>query len=448
MKKVVIVGGGTGGIVAANVLAKRGCRVALIERQAQIGGLFRSYTNDRGQSFDCGTHLVLGTGEPDLDDIILSGLADTEHRSFFESMHEGHYYRGRLYEESGCLDVRALPDDQLATGQRELQEAESSTFGTGLLSDILNDVYGQTFAESAIVPVLEHFTGREIDTLSPSTIDVFGLRRIIAFGEDETRRLKQSPALDAKIAYTSFRHGTSEIAKYYPISGGVGSWISGMERDLVALGVQIMTNARIVGIGESGTHVTHVEFEDGGQIDCDHLIWTTPLAELLYISGREFPSVRPNFLSLTLAHLSTTSPLQTNLHYLNCFDTDLNSFRVTFYPNLIADPPETAPHHLTVEFLGTETSRDREQVLSTAVAELGRMGVVAPDAEYDFMDVQTLPFALPILTPEVEAAADAQKEIATNLFRNLHCVGRSTSSTHFQRDIMSSAYRSVDRMAL
>jgi protoporphyrinogen oxidase len=320
--------------------------------------------------------------------------------------------------------------------------------GAGLLSEELAKVYGKTFADCSIAPVLESFTGQKIDTLSPSTIEVFGLKRVIAFDESETRRLKQSSELDGKIAHTSFRHGTSNISKFYPYVGGVGAWISGMKRNLIELGVEIMTGCHIAGLSEKGECVRSVELADGRELACGQLIWTTPLAELLHLAKREFPSVRPNFLSLTLAHLSTVEPLETELHYLNCFDTDLKSFRVTFYPNLIAAETLPTPHHMTVEFLSPETSPDQGETVHTAISELERMGVVTANAEFNFTDVQTLPFALPILTPEVEAATADQQVIAVDLFENLHCVGRSTSATHFQREIMLSTFEYVTRMAL
>ena len=43
---VIVIGGGLGGMVVAAVLAGHGRRVALLEREAQLGGRLRSYDVD------------------------------------------------------------------------------------------------------------------------------------------------------------------------------------------------------------------------------------------------------------------------------------------------------------------------------------------------------------------------------------------------------------------
>ncbi|MDD6553226.1 MAG: NAD(P)/FAD-dependent oxidoreductase [Prevotellaceae bacterium] len=61
-QKVIIIGSGLGGLVCATLLAHRGLKVTVLERQRQAGGCMQSYR--RGQDdYDTGLHYVGGLGE-------------------------------------------------------------------------------------------------------------------------------------------------------------------------------------------------------------------------------------------------------------------------------------------------------------------------------------------------------------------------------------------------
>ena len=61
---VVIIGSGLGGLECANILARKGMSVLVLERQMQPGGCMQSYKR-RGVAFDTGMHYVGGLGEGD-----------------------------------------------------------------------------------------------------------------------------------------------------------------------------------------------------------------------------------------------------------------------------------------------------------------------------------------------------------------------------------------------
>lgn len=64
-RSVAIVGSGLGGLECGLILARRGFRVTVLERDAQIGGCLGTFVRG-GRRFDCGMHYVggLGEGEP------------------------------------------------------------------------------------------------------------------------------------------------------------------------------------------------------------------------------------------------------------------------------------------------------------------------------------------------------------------------------------------------
>ncbi|MCX6306873.1 MAG: NAD(P)-binding protein [Bacteroidetes bacterium] len=59
---VVIIGSGLGGLLCGAILGKNGYRVAVLEKNAQIGGCLQSYTRDGGV-FDTGVHYIGGLAE-------------------------------------------------------------------------------------------------------------------------------------------------------------------------------------------------------------------------------------------------------------------------------------------------------------------------------------------------------------------------------------------------
>ena len=62
MTKVLIIGGGLGGLFCGAILAKEGLKVTVLEKNAAIGGGLQSFTRF-GEVFDTGMHVVGGLQE-------------------------------------------------------------------------------------------------------------------------------------------------------------------------------------------------------------------------------------------------------------------------------------------------------------------------------------------------------------------------------------------------
>ena len=54
---IIIVGSGLGGLVCGYILSKKGFKVAIVEKNAQIGGCLQSFRR-KGVNFDTGMHYI------------------------------------------------------------------------------------------------------------------------------------------------------------------------------------------------------------------------------------------------------------------------------------------------------------------------------------------------------------------------------------------------------
>ena len=78
------------------------------------------------------------------------------------------------------------------------------------------------------------------------------------------------------------------------------------------------------------------------------------------------------FIKIVLLHLEFDKPFQTDLFYLNCFDENMFSFRVTMYSNI----RENKDYAATVEILNQEIPLD--QLKERVISELREMKLISP----------------------------------------------------------------------
>lgn len=442
----VVVGGGISGLLSALLLKERFQTVSVIERERECGGLMRSFVNEAGVSFDYGTHFAAETGLADLDRRLFAGIAGNPAWHALKIVKAGSYFHGRLNDRTQFIDATMLPRAFYQKGVVEMMNLGALPSNSANLGEYLDGFYGRTFARHILRPIVVKFFGcepREIGPEMGQPLSAFGLRRIVALTPEATRELKKVPLFDEKLAFHSFYEGVSELHKYYPKQGGTGKFTHSLVEHLKKQGVNISTGESVQKIDHANGRVARVRLGSGQDLDCAVLVWTVPLPFFARAAGVKTAagSGAPRFRVTSLCHFVFDKPFLTELMYLNCHDASLQTFRVTFYPNIGERPRRTPPYNCTVEVI-SDTVEDSNKLLKRAANELVRMGVVSRSARIIYQKSTTIEHGFPVMTRTMMRQAVREFEHMKSLFKNVVFAGRMGTS-FFLADVLKDIYNAI-----
>lgn len=436
-----MVGGGIAGILAARLLAARGVRVVVVDREDALGGLFRSWQGGGGRWFDRGTHFALATGLPELDALLLPRGESDRWIRIEGKLAEGSWYGGMLNEDSGCVDLRRLPPDQLERARAEIVATATATQGEAASASLADEalrLYGPTIREAVIAPVMRKFTGASLERLQAGLHRVFGLQRVILFDAETSRRVKADPMLDQVVAFAHRSHYVSTQTKWYPCDGGIGRWVDDLTADFGSTGVETRLGRMVAGVESDGGRVTGVVLDDGTRLPADYLVWT--VAAQLFLRACGEPTGKPPAMrALALVHLAFDQPLRTGLQFVTCFDPDMLAHRITLYPNSTRLLGQSIAPHLTVEVPVDPAAVDSGFAARIA-AEVRAMGIVPGDAEATLAHVELLRGTYPLIDPLDADRFRTDAARAADLFPNVLLAGRDASGEHFQNGVLGGVW--------
>lgn len=434
----LVVGGGIAGLMAAALLKRTNDRVILVDREDSCGGLLRSVANQDGISFDFGTHSIAGTGVPDLDRELLSVMDDDW--NCFEANKIGTYFNGRLNHDSPYISALGLQPELYRRGLAELLSAVPPERPANLEAELLGR-FGPTFTSAIHRPVLRKLLDADPAALAPGAHNIFALGRLIVETPEETRRLKLDPALDARIAYHSYKEVPSAARSYYPKKGGIGLWAERMTDKLKRDGVELLLGETVDSLTIKNGRVSAVRLSKAGEIAIDRLIWTVPLFQFFKAAGRPCPGKPPALRTSALTHLIFDKPFPTDLNYVTCYDPAMRSFRATIYPNILGRSGQP-PYNCTVEaFCGP--GENARALCEGIPEELKQIGLVSEDARILYRNFETVREGFPVRTPEFAASAASQREAATSAASNAVFLGKASGSAFFQAEVLRETYAAI-----
>ena len=430
-------------MVAGLLLIREGGHdVHLIERDARVGGLFRSTRYPGGPAYDMGIHYAIETGVAELDSVLFDELAEDEWHIFSDSLPEGHVFGGRLNVESGCIDARALPDDLYARGLVELLDCRDASANVRTLAEELETEYGPTFTEYIFRPVMRKLTGCELETLAPGAQHRFHIPRLIVLPSDAAKRLKKLPEFDRRIAYTRISDGRSGVRKFYPRQGGIGQWPERMAKRLVTAGARISTGTGIDEVTADGGRATSVALSNGEILSCDLLVWTVPQVFLARALGVPTTQSRPRFRHLLLLHYLFEKGVIPGVHWVSIYDNNRAAYRATFYDN-IAPANCIDGSRVTVEVLRSGPNGDVEGTDQQVRGELAELGLVEDVSSGRLMGHVWLPNSLPLKLAENDSETSSPDPL--NVLANVIMVGHATGKTFSQDAVLKSVMAKIRR---
>ncbi len=428
----VVVGAGMAGITAAYFESRKGKKVILLDSDQRAGGLLNSDFNF-GHYFDYGTHIYADTGISELDNFLHADLTP-DNCTIHKIIPNGNYFKGVMNSKNGYVDASVLPRSDYTQGCFELLSMPQD-FHAENLEDHLIGKFGNTFYKLIFKDVVKKYSGVSAKALAVNAVDPFEITRILAFDDETTKRLAKIDLYNAKLGFHI--KGEATHNNYYPKRGGVGFQIFKLMDRVIQCNVEFRPSAIVTKIREKKGNVCEVVTKSGS-IATDNLIWTLPNSLLVRLIGiEEVPTSPPVFRNTGLFDFVFDKPLNTNSLYINVFDIELLSGRVTLYQNMT----QSDMYSCTVEVL-TDYGVDLKSQTSLILEELVRMNLIDSARTCNFRQFRPVRAGFPVLTTDSVEKYNHLSKYCNDYFNNVVFLGR-TPSTFFLSDVLVDAYHKI-----
>ena len=422
--QVFVVGAGIGGLGAALALARQGYGVVVLEGSEEVGGLLRS-TSHADKRFDLGTHFIIETQDPVVDELFIAPLLESvKVETFQRSLHEAHFFRGRLNIETGCPDLRNLDAATLDLARAELIDAVSRPKSSGVpatAAEFVAQRYGATVSREFYEPAVAKLADVHLGSVGPEILSTFHFPRLVLFGSETSRALKASGReWDDRLAYARIDDAHSSVKKFYPHKGSVGAWPGELRRRAEKLGVQFFLGAPVTEIEVHRNCVQRLYTRDGQSFRPAAIVWTVAPELALRAAGVSHRGPSPIFRDVQLFHFVASRRYLSGPFWISNYDPDFVTYRTTLYGNFDGCD-EGDGFRLTVEVL---TEDGAEWIATDRIEEELRLqGVVPTESSVSEVGRQIVPRALPIPVVGAKAARGRAIERAAGLASNLHLAG-------------------------
>lgn len=400
MEQIAVLGAGCAGLAAAYELRQKNMDAVIYEKNAQYGGLCRSFTID-GFTFDTFAHVNFSK-----DPFVMSMLeGKTEY--LIHRPEATNYYRGTWVRNPAQNNLIDLPiEERISVIEGFVQRDDKKQIQN--YGDWLRVQYGDYFMEHFPAAYTRKYWTVEPEELEPKWVE----GRM--YTPSLTEILRGSMTKD-----TPNVHYTKEI--HYPREGGYGAFLKPF-----AEGADIRYNKRVVYLNPSDKRI---RFADGETVSYDGMISTIPINEL--VSSMENV---PEDVRKASEELDYTSGLTVSIG-LGCenvspelwfyiYDEDIHPARV-YAPNIKS--PSNVPDGCCALQAEVYFSRRKplkksmEEIREETIQQLIDMGLFLR-ADIVVTDIRMEEYANIMFTPEIYRA---RKKVRTYLEeQGIACAGR------------------------
>ena len=408
MSSVTIVGAGVAGLTIGYRLAREGHAVTVVERNAVVGGLGRSW-HYGDFHFDVGPHRF-HTENPRVATFIREILRE---EALEIPRKSGARMFGKFHEwplRPGIL--LAMPFSLMARGAKDLVFKEQLP-GESFEADIVNK-YGRTLYDIFFEPYTRKFLFH-----SPSELHAdwarAGVNRAV---------IDKKASADSlwRLLWNTLLPKPVDTMFIYP-PHGVGRFSDILADEIRARGGRIVLGRTVTSVERGADRIVAINTEDE-RIAGDNLVWTAPITVLNGLVG--VTGVDLQYLSTIFYNLEIGKPPRLDYQWTYYGGDEIFS-RVS---TTVAFAPTTAPPGKTglcVEMTcreGDERWQHPERYTEAIVRDLVRTETIASAADVERVHIERVPETYPIYKLNYNA------ELTRNLrelgrFKNLLLAGRS-----------------------
>jgi len=430
-ENVVIVGSGITGITAAYFQARKGHSVTLIDSDERAGGLLKSDFSN-GRYFDYGTHIFSATTIPELNEFLFSGL-NSNNCVITDKIETHCYFNRKINFKNACVDINDLNNQVYLRACHELLTARDAPVNN--LESFFINRFGNTIYEKIFKGVVKKYFGADANILSEKMGYFFDMSRVIAFDDPTTKELIKINKFNRKLGHHVRESG---VAKYYPKVGGIGAIVDLLICKAERERVRLKLSTKVQKVEEEKGRITSLITEKE-KIKVDKLIWTLPYSFLTHLAGIDAKARPPAFRNTGLYDFTYERRLNLESVFLNVYDANLYSCRVTLYQNL----SKTNNHSCTVEVLA-DHSLDLENLIDRIQNELVEIGVVDCNNQCVFRQFRPVKSGFPVLTVDYMESQKQLSEYCDSYFENVLAVGRNSGHVFFMNDVLTDTYHKVN----
>lgn len=430
----VVVGAGIAGITASYYLGKAGKKVLLLDADGKPGGLLKSDEID-GEYYDYGTHLVSETGIAELDSFLFSHCTNEDYK-ITRLVQTGNYHNNYLNEKNCTVDIRTLDEELLNKAHYELLETTDAEEYESLERFYI-ERYGETIYEHVFHGIAMKYFGEEPRKIHYSAGKFFDMSHVLAYSEELTSTLGEITKYNKILSHHTRVDG---IVKHYPKQGGLTTYINSLIEKITAVGVDIKLGAKINEVIIEKNNVKEV-IVNNCNIPVEHFVWTLPPALLIHMSGiKNIPIMRPVFRKTTLFDFSFDKPLQSQCNFINVYQTDMISGRITLYQNMGADCKKGI-YSCTVEVLSSDELENDS--IDKVQSELQSIGIITSEHNCKSKGLRKITSGFPVLYKEfVEVNKSVNSEVSRTI-NNITISGKGAGKVFFMGDVLRDMYKQI-----
>jgi len=453
-KTAIVVGGGLTGIIGAILLADKFESVYIIEKDSFCGGLLKSTEDNLGISYDLGTHIPNETLIPEIDQILFGSSKNfIKEWTCFEEMRQGNFFAGKWNLETSSVDSRNLKKNIYNKGIKELLLRTKKSNKKDIKS-FLYETIGPTFSNNIALPIIKKLYDADPKTLTcSSSVNYFGLGRIIALTPEITNKLKKREVFDNKLSYHThedYWQRKKILEKdlpsgnhFYPKkSVGIQSWINFLLEKAIKKNVKVINKEFVEKIFHNSKQIESIKLGNcKKKINCDFLLWTAP-AHLIF-KAANIPLNKSNsnikFRTSNIFNFSYDLPLiNQNSFFLWNWDVNYKGFRITLYPNM-QRKIQPSLNNVTVEVLSNK--EDSIYLSSDEIdEELKKINLISKKAKILSKMKQVAHNTFPVPTFEFQRKIIKDRDKIYETFKNIYLSGRFAGKNWFQNDVIKETY--------